>query len=132
MGPSQKGTNEIGDVRLDIPAHPEFVRIVRLTVAGVAAARDFDVEAIDELQMAVDECCHLLTAGAWDSGGSLAFTFRTIDDALEVEGVGSLHGARGKAPEFSEQILAELSDDYSVSSGDSPRVRFVRRRDAGR
>lgn len=115
-------------VELVIPARAEYLRLVRMTTAGLAAVHGFDVEAVDELRMAVDEACHLLTGAAWDGEGTIRLEFRTDGDALVVEGRAALEGPRGSAPAYSEQILASLVDDYEYrDDGSSASVRFVRR-----
>ncbi|MBM3464654.1 MAG: ATP-binding protein [Armatimonadetes bacterium] len=40
---------------LSVPAHPDFVRIVRMVVAGIGNAMAMDVEQIDDLKTAVGE-----------------------------------------------------------------------------
>lgn len=40
---------------LTVPAHPDFIRIVRLVLAGIGNAMAFDVEQIDDLKTAVGE-----------------------------------------------------------------------------
>ena len=42
-------------IELSIPAQSEWVRVARLTVAGVAARQGFSVEAVEDLKVAVSE-----------------------------------------------------------------------------
>ena len=44
-------------VELRLPSRPEFVGVARLTVAGVASRMSFDVEAIEDIKVAVSEAC---------------------------------------------------------------------------
>lgn len=128
----QIGAPGTGAVRLLIPARAEYLRLARMTTAGLASLHGFDVEGVDELRMAVDEACHLLTGARWDDEGTIALEFRSEDDVFVVEGRASIAGSGGSAPEFSEQILASLTDDYDCSSnGSGTRVRFTRRLPAG-
>jgi len=42
-------------IELSIPAQSEWVRVARLTVAGVAARQGFSVEAVEDIKVAVSE-----------------------------------------------------------------------------
>jgi len=44
-------------LKLSIPGKPEYVGTVRLAVSHVAASAGFDVEAIDDIKVAVSEAC---------------------------------------------------------------------------
>lgn len=114
-------------VRLAMPAMPEYVRLARLTAAGLATRLGFSYDDVEDLRIAVDELCYLLV-GSDGRPGSITLTYGVADDELVVEG----EGAAGGKPEFaelSEQILAALVDEYEVVRSDG-RVTFrmVRRR----
>lgn len=42
-------------IELSIPAQSEWVRVARLTVAGVAARQGFSIEAVEDIKVAVSE-----------------------------------------------------------------------------
>lgn len=42
-------------IELSIPAQSEWVRVARLTVAGVAARQGFSIQAVEDLKVAVSE-----------------------------------------------------------------------------
>ena len=44
-------------LKLCVPSKPEFVGTVRMAVAHVAAQVGFDIEAIDDVKVAVSEAC---------------------------------------------------------------------------
>lgn len=46
-------------VELTVPARAEFVRLVRLVMAGIGNSLDFNVEEIDDLKMAVSEAFNM-------------------------------------------------------------------------
>ncbi|HXE73707.1 MAG TPA: ATP-binding protein [Candidatus Nitrosotenuis sp.] len=45
-------------VEIEIPARPEFVRLVRLVMAGVGNTMRFNVDEIEDLKLAVGEACY--------------------------------------------------------------------------
>ena len=52
-----------GEIRLEIPAAPEYLRLARLAVADVGARAGWSYEDIDDLRIAVDELCYAIGAG---------------------------------------------------------------------
>ena len=48
----------MGDLlKFSIPGKPEYVRVVRLAVSSVANCAGFDMEAIEDIKVAVSEAC---------------------------------------------------------------------------
>ncbi len=48
----------MGDLlKFSIPGKPEYVRVVRLAVSSVANCAGFDLEAIEDIKVAVSEAC---------------------------------------------------------------------------
>ena len=45
-------------VRLQIPSNPEWVRVVRLAVLGVASRMKFSYEDVEDIKLAVSEACN--------------------------------------------------------------------------
>lgn len=44
-------------LELKVPGKPQYVGTVRLTIASVASCLGFDIEAIDDIKVAVSEAC---------------------------------------------------------------------------
>ena len=109
-----------GDVRLVVPASPEYLRLVRLTAAGMASRLGFTFDEVEDLRIAVDELCfHLL---AEDDGPSTAGA-RTMDlvysaaaDSITITGRTGLSGAVPEPSDLSEQILDALVNEHEVTS----------------
>ena len=81
-------------VRLVIPAHARFLRLARLTAAGIAGDSGFGLEAIEDLRVAVDEVCAILIEGAAD-GTELELVYRATADGLVDRGL--VREPRGRA-----------------------------------
>lgn len=115
-------------VRLAVPAQPEYVRLARLTAAGLASRLGFSFDEVEDLRIAVDELCYLLV-GPEGRDGSITLTYATDGASLIVEGVGGSGGGPAEFAELSEQILAAIVDEYDVTRRDgSVAFRMVRRR----
>ena len=118
-----------GDVRLVVPAAPEYLRLVRLTAAGLASRLGFTFDEVEDLRIAVDELCFHLLGGAGnghgDGGPSGDDELRTMDltytagaDSITITGRTGLTGPVPAPSDLSEQILDALVDEHEVSGGD--------------
>ena len=121
------------EVRLAVPARPEFLGLARVTAAGLAGRLGFTFDQVEDLRLAIDEICFGLT-GSKGRDGILEMRFLLSPDGLIVNGRGRFSGA---APvhlsEMSEVILNALVDEHSMSDGTGgPHFRLVKRRQPGK
>ena len=112
-----------GDVRLVVPAAPEYLRLVRLTAAGLASRLGFTFDEVEDLRIAVDELCfHLLGDGDDESPSGEArtmdLTYSAGSDFISITGRTGSIGAAPEPSELSEQILDALVDEHEVSGDD--------------
>ncbi len=49
-----------GEITLSLPADREFVLVARMAVSGLGMLAGLDVDLIDDLRAATDECCDCL------------------------------------------------------------------------
>ena len=104
-------------VRLAVPALPEYVRLARLTAAGLASRLGFSFDEVEDLRIAVDELCYLLV-GPEGRDGSITLTFALDGQGLVIEGLGIEGPGQAEFAELSEQILAAIVDEYAVTRAD--------------
>jgi hypothetical protein len=121
----ETGIMEHRRVEVSIEADHRFVRVVRLVASGVASIMGVDVDAVDDLRIAVDEgCTWLLNHG---DGTPIDVQFRWGEQApLEVIGeTGAGPAAVGDASvdRLVEAILAASCAAHQVEFVDG-RVRF--------
>jgi Histidine kinase-like ATPase domain len=111
-----------GDVRLVVPAAPEYLRLVRLTAAGLASRLGFTFDEVEDLRIAVDELCFHLLGDADDEPPDEPRTMDLIysagPDSITITGQTGLTGSVPEPSELSEQILDALVDEHEVSGGD--------------
>ncbi|HVM02095.1 MAG TPA: ATP-binding protein [Acidimicrobiales bacterium] len=103
------------EVRLAVPATPEFLRLARVTASGIASRLGFTIDEVEDLRLAIDELCFVLV-GNKDRDGSVELHYRIDRDQLDVEGVGRFDDDETDPmlTAFSRQILGALLDDYDV------------------
>lgn len=78
-------------VEVTVPARGQYVGLVRLVAAAVAARGGFTVDEVEDIKIAVGEACTALL-GSGDGTGAMTARFLLQKDALEVR-------VAGQAPE---------------------------------
>jgi hypothetical protein len=138
-------------IDLDLPADPSVLSLVRLTVGVVASRADLDIEAVDDLRLAVEELFLSLWRMTPAKPSRLRFRFSWDDRYVEVvctfvPGRSTPNGDAGSwgeerdtaahegeppvwlPAELSQQILDALVDEHGVD-GEGEDVRgWVRKR----
>jgi hypothetical protein len=117
------------EVRLIVPALPEYLRLARVTAAGLAGRLGFNYDEVEDLRLAIDELCFGLT-GPTGRRGTVELRYVLKDDGLVVEGHG--HFVDDIAPvgltELSEVILSALVDEHFLGIGpQGPEFRLTKR-----
>lgn len=107
-------------VRISIPADVGYFRSVRLAVGALAAMVGFDVEAIDDLRIGVDEMC--ATAAEAGDGGELVIAVHPrVGAGIRIEAT-TPRGSVQPDPdrfEFSRRILSVVADDFGYEAGET-------------
>lgn len=118
------------EVRLDVPATPEFLHLARVTASGLASRLGFSFEEVDDLRLALDEVCFALI-GSHGRAGSVQLRYSVSDGNLHIEGKGNFASYNPDLllSEFSQKILSALVDEYDLYRDDaeSPCFRVVKR-----
>jgi serine/threonine-protein kinase RsbW len=125
------------EVQLRIPASSRFLRLARLTAAGLAGDLDYGIDEIEDLRVAVDELCAAVVEGT-PADATLELTYRLRRDGVatcvEVEGL--CHARTASAPELSpiaRELLSILADEYTLGSAGGHRTfRLLKRGGAAR
>lgn len=76
---------EIDVIKLSIPNKPEYVGVVRSTLASVASRMGFDIEKIEDLKVAVAEACtNAITHGVNEEEGSFDVELVVYDKKIGI------------------------------------------------
>jgi anti-sigma regulatory factor (Ser/Thr protein kinase) len=96
---------------LRLPAERRYVLVAKRAVAGFAAVAGLDVEALDDLVIAVCQACEnaisLTERVAGPGNGQIRLVFTLADNALEVRVRSSLSRAELEAAAHRQAIAAE-------------------------
>ncbi len=102
-------------VRLVVPARPEFLRLARVTAAGLAVRFGFVYDEVEDIRLGVDEICFAALGGR-ERDGTVEITFRVAPQVIVVEGTGTFSdpGAAPGINELSRLVLAAVADEHDV------------------
>lgn len=78
--------NNADYIEMKVPAQPEYVGIIRLTLSGVASRMGYTYDEIEDLKIAVSEACTNAVQHAYkeDKNGKVSIRFGVFEDRLEV------------------------------------------------
>lgn len=111
-----EATDRNRDVVLSIPASTTYVALLRTVVGSCAGHRNFTLDQIDDLRMAVDEAAGQLLR--YVAGDEVELSVTEADESLEVR-VSANTTADGSVIDrrsFAWTILQVLADDFDVHS----------------
>jgi anti-sigma regulatory factor (Ser/Thr protein kinase) len=82
---------EDDEIRLHVPAQPEFARVARVAAGGLAARLGFTYDEVEELRLAIGEAWALVL-GSEQADGTVELRFRVGLHSLAVEFTASVSG----------------------------------------
>jgi serine/threonine-protein kinase RsbW len=106
-----------GDVEIRVEADLSHLPVLRSVAGTIAMRQDFDVDAIADIRMLVDELCSTLLLRAYP-GSTFVCRFRPADDRLVVHGA-ALSDSAEEAPRdsFGCRVLSTLADEVNTWVG---------------
>ena len=122
------------EVRLEVPASPEYLRLARIMAAGVASRIGFTFDEVEDLRIAIDELCFSMV-GPKGRAGSLRLRYVMLPDGLAVEGAAHFTDDAHPVPglsNLSRQILSAVTDECELEPAhDGAAFRLVKRHPVG-
>jgi serine/threonine-protein kinase RsbW len=131
----------VREVRLRIPAKPEYITLCRLALTGISRLRPLGEETLADLKLALTEACSNSVRHAYGSGdGSVDIRYQLHHDRLVIEvaddgaGFEPTESAAESGDELVEgglgiAIIRSLADDVEIGVGEGgrgSRLRFVK------
>ncbi len=126
-------------VNLSLPCRPEYVSVARLTASFVASQMGFDIEAIEDIKLAVGEACN---NAVLHSGNSPTYQLelKNMESSLIIEVKDSGRGfdkEAYKAPELDELqenglglfIIKSLMDDVEIQTFEGNGTKIIMSKD---
>jgi serine/threonine-protein kinase RsbW len=138
---TDRGTRE---VRLTIPAKPEFITLGRLALTGISRLRPLDEETLGDLKLALTEACSNSVRHAYANGeGTVEIRYELHPDRLVIEVVDDGEGfdpsaEREEGDDLVEgglgiAIIRSIADELEIGAGAGgrgSRLRFAKSLDA--
>ena len=124
--PDERQPDSTGIVELTVPADPAYLGLLRTVIASLAAGRDFTLDQIDDLRIAVDEAGALLLPHAAPAS-HLTAVFGGPPDLLRAEvsvTVPAGHHAEPDRSSFAWLVLTALTDSTELA-GSGRRLSLV-------
>lgn len=124
---TQKGQN----IYLELPISKEYAHLLRLTVSGIASRMNFNLDAVDDLKIAVEEA--YLMAISCCTGETQGIIFNIKEDSLEIifkdliRPREELSESQRKEQDYGLFIIEAVVDELEKSSVDGCDLRFVKR-----
>ncbi len=114
-------------LRLSLPARPEFVGVARLTLSGLAARLGFDVDATEDIKLAVAEALNLLLRPT-AATTQIDLTATWDETSLEIElGRLDVDLPADDDAQIAQMVMAEFMDEATLAD-QTPQVRLRKRR----
>jgi anti-sigma regulatory factor (Ser/Thr protein kinase) len=120
-------------VRLTIPARSRYLRLARLTAAGIASDLGFTLQGIEDVRIAVDEACAILIEACGTDEHNhheLDLHYGIVGDKLLIEGRSNCGaGQPVEMHAVARELLEMTADEHEVHTVEGGRAfRLVKHR----
>lgn len=113
---------KVEKIEMSLPFKAEYVSVARLTVSGIAARMGFDIEAVEDIKVALSEVCSKLVTAGSKSADRYVIIFvmhmKKIEILIQCEDrkLASLFGKNDD--ELGISIIEALMDSFKVNKED--------------
>jgi len=120
-------------IEMEVPPRAEFVRTVRLVVAGIGSVARFNLEEIEDLKLAAGEACYAALSALQSSQAPVRLSARVLSEGVELRvGPVSVEGSTLDWPPPDSQVglalVEQVVDELSLESLDGGRwIRILKR-----
>lgn len=108
---------DVTRLQIVVPADPRLLRVLRLVASGVASLGALDLDAVEEVRVAVDELGSALIAAS--DGAPVSVTFELGKTQLCVEGSTDLVGSKTlEVDPLTDRILDAVTTSHTWHTDD--------------
>jgi serine/threonine-protein kinase RsbW len=109
-----------GRVNIELPMENEYARLLRLLVSGIASRMNFNLDAVDDLKIAVEEAFLMARRREVESPLKVSFSLQSDGVRIDFEGAAGLPvGPERKQDDFGAFILEGVVDKLEKSADDN-------------
>ena len=112
-------------IKMEIPANPDYVSILRLTTSGIANKLGFSMDDIEDMKVAVSEACSNAVKHSEDN--KVSINFNLLNNGIQIEIIDNGKGYDVdsiETPDLTNPkegglglfIIQTLMDDVNISS----------------
>ena len=112
-------------IKMEIPANPDYVSILRLTTSGIANKLGFSMDDIEDMKVAVSEACSNAVKHSEDN--KVSINFNLLNNGIQIEIIDNGKGYDVdsiETPDLSNPkegglglfIIRTLMDEVNISS----------------
>jgi serine/threonine-protein kinase RsbW len=116
-------SSDVAKIELVLPFKAEYVSVARLAVSGISSRLGFDIEAIEDIKVALSEVCNkLVTRGSMSAECyRIVFSVRQerLDIAFDSEDKSLCSIFRRENDELGISIIEALMDSLEISADGS-------------
>lgn len=111
--PSHDEFGDPDEMSLRVPAQPQFARVIRLAVAGVASRNGYSYDDVSDLRIAVGEVFGALLEPEVD-GASVSLQCRLDAESMVVVAQRQPASEIESPGELTRQILDGVTDEFNI------------------
>lgn len=116
--------------QVSLPPDPRLLRVLRLVASAMASLGEFDLAAVEEVRVAVDELGTTLIGAS--GGAPIEISFELTDTALCIDGHTALDGdAELEVDPLTDRILGVVATSHEWNSADGVAHGHVEKHMAG-
>jgi len=109
----------VDEIIMQLPKKADYVSLVRLTASGIASRTGFDIDAIEDIKVAISEVCNKIISHRPENYDEhYNITFRLLPNEFKVLFKVTDKLARtmfeGEDGEFAKLIISSLMDEFTV------------------
>jgi serine/threonine-protein kinase RsbW len=109
-----------GRINIELPLEKEYARILRLLVSGIASRMNFNLDAVDDLKIAVEEAFLMARRREVASPLRVSFTLQPDGVRIDFDGAAGLPvGSEQKQDDFGAFILEGVVDKLEKTADDN-------------